>query len=63
MAPAGWWRTREGIMTESRKNQTGTGKAFSATLAGVIAFWILPGVSATPQAATVEGVTFSLLGE
>lgn len=46
-------------MTESRKNQTGTGKVLSATLAGVIVFWILPGVSATLQAATVEGVTFS----
>ena len=47
-------------MTESGINQTGTRPiALSATLVGVIVFSILSGVSAAPQAATVEGVTFS----
>jgi Chalcone isomerase-like len=60
MLPGGWWRTREGIMTESRKDQKGmTGTLLSATLAGMIVFSILSGVSAAPEPATVEGVTFS----
>jgi hypothetical protein len=60
MVPDGWWRTREGIMTESRKNQKGmTRSLLSATLAGMMVFWLLSGVSAAPQPATVEGVTFS----
>ena len=47
-------------MTESRKNQTGMdGRALSAALVGMIVFSIFSGVSAAPQAATVEGVTFS----
>ena len=47
-------------MTESGKSQTGTRRrALSAALVGVIIFSILSGVSAAPQAATVEGVTFS----
>ena len=47
-------------MTESRKNQKGmTGTLLSATLAGMIVFSILSGVSAAPEPATVEGVTFS----
>jgi hypothetical protein len=47
-------------MTESGINQTGTRpRALSATLVGVIVFSILSGVSAAPQAATVEGVIFS----
>jgi hypothetical protein len=47
-------------MTESQKNQKGmTRSILSATLAGMMVFWMLSGVSAAPQAATVEGVTFS----
>ena len=47
-------------MTESGKSQTGTRRrALSTALVGVIVFSILSGVSAAPQAATVEGVTFS----
>jgi hypothetical protein len=60
MLPGGWFRAFEDIMTESGKNQTGTrSRALSAALVGVIVFSILSGVSAAPQAATVEGVTFS----
>jgi hypothetical protein len=60
MLPGGWWRTREGIVTESRKDQKGMTKTLlSATLAGMIVFSILSGVSAAPEPATVEGVTFS----
>jgi len=60
MLPGGWLRAFEDIMTESGINQTGTRHiALSATLVGVIVFSILSGVSAAPQAATVEGVTFS----
>jgi hypothetical protein len=60
MLPVGWLRAFEDIMTESGINQTGTRPiALSATLVGVIVFSILSGVSAAPQAATVEGVTFS----
>jgi len=47
-------------MTESGIHQTGTRPiAMSAALVAVIVFSILSGVSAAPQAATVEGVTFS----
>jgi len=47
-------------MTESGIHQTGTRPiALSAALVAVIVFSILSGVSAAPQAATVEGVTFS----
>jgi len=47
-------------MTESEKSQTGTrSRALSAALVGVIVFSIFSGVSAAPQAATVEGVTFN----
>lgn len=47
-------------MTESGKSQTGARRrALSAALVGVIVFSILSDVSAAPQAATVEGVTFS----
>jgi hypothetical protein len=47
-------------MAESRKDQTGMDtKVLSATLVGVIVFSILSGVSAAPEPATVEGVTFS----
>ena len=47
-------------MTESGKSQTGTrSRALPAALVAVILFSILSGVSAAPQAATVEGVTFS----
>jgi len=47
-------------MTESQKNQKGmTRSLLSATLVGVIVFSILSGVSAAPEPATVEGVTFS----
>lgn len=46
-------------MTESRKVRSGMRrKTLSAALAGVIVFWALPGVSAAPGPATVEGVTF-----
>ena len=46
-------------MTESRKVRRGMRrKTLSAALAGVIVFWVLPGVSAAPVPATVEGVTF-----
>jgi hypothetical protein len=33
-------------------------KILSAALAGMILLWVLPGVSAAPKPATVEGVTF-----
>jgi len=47
-------------MTESGIHQTGTRPiAMSAALVAVIVFSILSGVSAAPQAATLEGVTFS----
>jgi len=47
-------------MTESQKNQKGmTRSILSATLAGMMVFWMLSGVSAAPEPATVEGVTFS----
>ena len=47
-------------MTESGKGQTGKRcRALSAARVAVIVFSILSGVSAAPQAATVEGVTFS----
>ncbi|HEX5681763.1 MAG TPA: chalcone isomerase family protein, partial [Desulfobacterales bacterium] len=47
-------------MTEPGKSRTGTrSRALSAALVAVILFSILSGVSAAPQAATVEGVTFS----
>lgn len=47
-------------MTESGKGQTGKRcRALSAARVAVILFSILSGVSAAPQAATVEGVTFS----
>lgn len=47
-------------MTEPGKSRTGTrSRALSAALVAVIVFSILSGVSAAPQAATVEGVTFS----
>jgi hypothetical protein len=60
MLPVGWFRAFEVIMTDSGINQTGTGpRALSAALAVVIVFSILSGVTAAPQAATVEGVTFS----
>jgi len=60
MLPGGWFRAFEAIMTESGIHQTGTRPiALSAALVAVIVFSILSGVSAAPQAATVEGVTFS----
>jgi len=60
MLPVGCFPAFEDIMTESGINQTGTRpRALSATLVGVIVFSILSGASAAPQAATVEGVTFS----
>jgi hypothetical protein len=60
MFPGGWFRAFEDIMTESGKSQTGTRRrALSTALVGVIVFSILSGVSTAPQAATVEGVTFS----
>jgi hypothetical protein len=60
MLPGGWFRAFEDIMTESGKSQTRTRRrALSTALVGVIVFSILSGVSAAPQAATVEGVTFS----
>lgn len=47
-------------MSKSRKNQTSSvGSVLSATLVGVICLSIISGVSAAPQAATVEGVAFS----
>jgi len=47
-------------MTESRKDQKGmAGTLLSAALAGMMVFWMLSGVSAAPEPATVEGVTFS----
>jgi len=46
-------------MTESRKVPRGMRRiTLSAALAGMIVFWVLPGVSAAPVPATVEGVTF-----
>jgi len=60
MLPGGWFRAFESIMTESGKGQTGKRcRALSAARVAVIVFSILSGVSAAPQAATVEGVTFS----
>lgn len=47
-------------MPESRKNPTGMkSKTLSAAWVGAIVFCILSAASAAPQAATVEGVTFS----
>ena len=47
-------------MTELRKHQTRMwSSVFSATLAGMMVFCMLSGVSAAPEPATVEGVTFS----
>ena len=47
-------------MSESRKNQTSSvGSVLSATLVGVIVFWMLSVVPAAAQQATVEGVAFS----
>jgi hypothetical protein len=47
-------------MTDSRKDQKGmAGTLLSAALAGMMVFWMLSGVSAAPEPATVEGVTFS----
>jgi hypothetical protein len=60
MQPDGWLRTLEAIMTESRKSPTGMkSKGLSAAWVGALVFCILSTVSAAPQAATVEGVTFS----
>jgi hypothetical protein len=60
MVPDGWWRTLEGIMTESQKNQRGmTRSLLSATLAGMMVFWMLSGVSAATKPAIVEDVTFN----
>jgi hypothetical protein len=47
-------------MTELRKHQKRLWSwVFSATLAGMMVFWMLSGISAAPEPATVEGVTFS----
>jgi hypothetical protein len=34
-------------------------RVFSAALGGMLVFWMLSGVSAAPEPASVEGVTFS----
>jgi hypothetical protein len=60
MLPDCWWRPLEGAMTELRKHQKRLWSwVFSATLAGMMVFWMLSGISAAPEPATVEGVTFS----
>jgi hypothetical protein len=47
-------------MTKLRKHQTRMwSSVFSALWVGVIVFWLVSAVSAAPEPATVEGVTFN----